>query len=321
MDSVAVLPLENLSRDENLDYLTDGLTESLINNLSQLPRIKVMARSTVFRYKGREMDPQEIGQDLGVRAVLTGRVLQRDDSLMIGAELVDVGDGSQLWGAQFSRRPSDIFTIQEEISREITEHLRVRLTPAERKRLVRGPTVSATAYQLYLKGRYYLNQRSPGAVEKARDLFEQAIAADPGYALAHAGLADSHAISATVFSEAGREQAIQRARAAANRALELDEAVAEAHASLAFIKFRFDWDWTGAEIEFKRALDLNPGHAQTRHWFGLYLASRGRLDLAFEEMLRAREVDPLSSVVLTGLGRVHHFAGRYHRRSSCSGRF
>ena len=144
-----------------------------------------------------------IGQDLGVRAVLTGRVLLRDESLTIGAELVDVVDGSQLWGAQFSRRPSDIFTIQEEISREITEHLRVRLTPAERQRLVRGPTVSATAYQLYLKGRYYLNQRSPGAVDKARDLFEQAIAADPGYALAHAGLADSHAISATVFG-AGR---------------------------------------------------------------------------------------------------------------------
>ena len=166
VDSVAVLPLENLSRDENLDYLTDGLTESLINNLSQLPRIKVMARSTVFRYKGREMDAQAIGRDLGVRAVLTGRVLQRDDSLKIGAELVDVADGSQLWGAQFSRRPSEILTIQEEISREITEHLRVRLTPAERQRLGRGPTVSANAYQLYLKGRYYLNQRAPGVLER-----------------------------------------------------------------------------------------------------------------------------------------------------------
>ena len=313
VDSVAVLPLENLSRDENLDYLTDGLTESLINNLSQLPRLKVMARSTVFRYKGRQIDPQEIGQSLGVRAVLTGRVLQRDDSLMIGAELVDVGDGSQLWGAQFSRQLSEILTIQEEISREITEHLRIRLTPAERKRLVRGPRVSASAYQLYLKGRYYLNQRSPSAIEKARDFFEQAITADPGYALAHSGLADSHAISATLFTQAGREQAIQRARTAANRALELDEADAEAHASLAFIKYRFDWDWTGAEIEFKRALALNPGHAQTRHWFGMFLASRGRLDLAFEEMLRAREVDPLSSVVLTGLGRVHHLAGRHRQ--------
>lgn len=232
------------------------------NNLSQLPRLKVMARSTVFRYKGRQIDPQEIGQSLGVRAVLTGRVLQRDDSLMIGAELVDVGDGSQLWGAQFSRQLSEILTIQEEISREITEHLRIRLTPAERKRLVRGPRVSASAYQLYLKGRYYLNQRSPSAIEKARDFFEQAITADPGYALAHSGLADSHAISATLFTQAGREQAIQRARTAANRALELDEADAEAHASLAFIKYRFDWDWTGAEIEFKRALALNPGHAK-----------------------------------------------------------
>ncbi len=206
VDSLAVLPLENLSRDENLDYLTDGLTESLINKLSQLPRIKVMARSTVFRYKGRDMDPQDIGQDLGVRAVLTGRVLQRDDSLTIGAELVDVADGSQLWGAQFSRRPSDILTIQEEISREITEHLRVRLTPAERQRLVRGPTVSASAYQLYLKGRYYLNQRSPSAVEKARDFFEQAIAADPGYALAHAGLADSMPSRPPCSARPGRER-------------------------------------------------------------------------------------------------------------------
>ncbi len=311
VDSVAVLPLENLSRDENLDYLTDGLTESLINNLSQLPRMKVMARSTVFRYKGREVDPQRIGHDLGVRAVLTGRVLQRDESLMIGAELVDVVDGSQIWGAKFSRRLSDIFSIQEEISREITEHLRVRLTPAERKRLVRGPTVSANAYQLYLKGRYFLNQRSPGPVNKARDLFEQAIAADPGFALAHAGLADSHAISAAGIGGSGRLRAIQQARAAANRALELDETVAEAHASLAFVKFRFDWDWTGAEIEFKRALALNPGDAHTRYWFGLYLSSRNRLDAALQEMLRARDVDPLSPVVLTGLGRVHHFAGRY----------
>jgi serine/threonine-protein kinase len=313
VDSVAVLPLENLSRDEDLEYLTDGLTESLINNLSQLPRMKVMARSTVFRYKGRDMDPQQIGQDLGVRAVLTGRLLQRHDSLMIGAELVDVGDGSQLWGGQFSRRPSDIITIQEEISREITEHLRIRLTPAQRQRLVRGPTVSAAGYELYLKGRYYLNQRSPGALEKARELFEQAIAADPGYALAHAGLADSHALGASVYGLAGGERAIQRARAAANRALELDETAAEAHASLAFIKFRFDWDWSGAEIEFRRALDLNPGQAQTRHWFAMYLASRGRLDLALEEMQRAREVDPLSSIVLSGLGRIHHFAGRYQQ--------
>jgi len=313
VDSVAVLPLENLSRDENLDYLTDGLTESLINSLSQLPRIKVMARSTVFRYKGRGMDPQDVGQELGVRAVLAGRVLQREASLTIGAELVDVVDGSQLWGAQFNRRLSDIFTIQEELSREITEHLRVKLTPAERQRLVRAPTVSASAYQLYLKGRYYLNQRSPDAVAKARDLFEQAIAADPGYALAHAGLADSYALVAAVFRSGSRQQSIERAKAAANRALELDEAVAEAHASLAFIRFRFDWDWPGAEIEFKRALDLNPGHAQTRHWFGLYLASRGRLDLALDEMRRAREVDPLSSVVLTGLGRVHHFAQRYQQ--------
>ena len=181
------------------------------------------------------MDAQAIGQDLGVRAVLTGRVLQRDDSLKIGAELVDVTDGSQLWGAQFSRRPSEILTIQEEISREITEHLRVRLTPAERQRLVRGPKVSANAYQLYLKGRYYLNQRAPGVLEKARDFFEQAIAADPGYALAHAGLADSHALSASLFGMVDRKRSIELARAAANRALELDEAAAEVHASLAYI--------------------------------------------------------------------------------------
>jgi len=311
VDSIAVLPLENLGRDETLEYLTDGLTESLINSLSQLPRIKVMARSTVFRYKGREPDPQQIGQDLGVRAVLTGRVLQRNDSLMIGAELVDVVDGSQLWGAQFSRGPSDIFSIQEEIAREITDHLRVRLTPAQRQRLVRGPKANATAYELYLKGRYYLNQRSPSAIDKARDHFEQAIAADPAYAPAHAGLADSHAITAATFGEVGRAHTIQQARAAATRALELDEAIAEAHASLAFIRFRFDWDWTGAEIEFRRALDLNPNHAQARHWFGMYLASRGRLDQALEEMLRAREVDPLSPVVLSGISRIHHFAGRY----------
>ncbi len=309
--SLAVLPLEHLGRTEELAYLADGLTESLIDDLSRLPRLKVMARSTVFRYKGCNRPPHAIGQELGVLAVLTGRVQQRGHTLSIGVELVDARDGSRLWGTQFVRRPSEIATIQDAITREITEHLRVKLTPAQRKRMVRAPSVDAEAFDLYLKGRYFLNQRSPSAVEKAHHLFEQSIAADPEYAPAHAGLADSHALSAAFFRAAGWGPSVERARAAATRALELDETVAEAHASLAFIRFRFDWDWTGAEAEFRRALELNPGHAQTLHWFGLYLAARRRPDAALLNLQRAQEVDPLSPVVLTGLGRVHHLARRY----------
>lgn len=312
IDSLAVLPLENASQDPEMEYLSDGITESMINTLSQLPRLRVMARSTVFRYKGRTQEPQAIGRELGVRAVLTGRVLHRADALVIGAELVDVEDGSQIWGGQFNRRLSGIFELQEEISTEMTDKLRVSLTGDQKKRLAKRATREVDAYQAYLKGRYLVNKRTAESFARAIEHFESAIATDPSYAAAHAGLGETYALSAAhAFNLAPRPEEIRRARAAAARALELEETLVEGHALLAFLKFRFDWDWSGAELEYKRALDLNPGHAPSHHSYGMFLGSRGRFDDALQEMHRAQQLDPLSLIVASGIGRILHFAGRF----------
>jgi serine/threonine protein kinase/tetratricopeptide (TPR) repeat protein len=310
IDSLAVLPLVNHSHNQELEYLSDGLTESLINNLSQLPHLRVMARSTVFRYKGRHTDPQAAGRDLAVQAVLTGRILQRGDSFIVGAELVDVDDGAQLWGTLVNRRPSDVFVLQADISRELTDALRLRLTRDERKRLNKRHTVNPEAYQLYLRGRYFVNKRTGDALREARVLFERAVREDPAYALAHAGLADCCSLIAASLRTSSAGVLVEEARVAALKALELDDVLAEGHASLAFIKFRFDWDWEGAEAEFTRAIDLNPGHAPSRQWHAMFLASRARFETALAEMMRALELDPLSLIIQTGLGRILHFSGR-----------
>ena len=311
ISSLAVLPLVNRSLDEELDYLGDGLTESLINSLSQLPRLRVMARSTVFRYKGQSADPRIVGRDLDVQAVLTGHVVHRGDVFTVGAELVDVDDGAQLWGVSLNRRNSDVFVLQAEIAEELITALRLQLTGDERRRLAKRYTTSAEAYQLYLRGRYFLNQRTGEALGSARVLFERAVAADPDYALAYAGLADCCSLIAVSLRTSFVSQLVEQARAAAVKSLELDERLAEGHASLAFVKFRFDWDWQGAEAEFAIALDLNPGHAPSRQWHAMYLASRARFDAALAEMRRALELDPLSLVIQTGIGRILHFGGRF----------
>jgi eukaryotic-like serine/threonine-protein kinase len=308
--SLAVLPFVNPSRDEDLEYFSDGLTESLINTLSQLPRLRVMARSTVFRYKNQSVDVPAIGQRLGVQAVLLGRVERHGEDFVVGVELVDVGDGSQLWGARFSRRPSDVFALQAELSRDLADALRIRVTGDERRRLAKRHTASAEAYQLYLRGRYLLNHRTIDSLRQARALFERAIEQDPLYALAHAGLADCCSLTAVSMRGPSSSEVIERGRTAASRALALDPGLADAHASLAFIKFRFEWDWAGAEEEFTRALELNPGHAPARQWYAMFLASRRRFASALVEMTGAMEHDPLSLVIQSGIGRILHFAGR-----------
>jgi serine/threonine-protein kinase len=311
IDSLAVLPLVNQSQDQDLDYLSDGLTESLINNLSQVPRLRVMARSTVFRYKGQNPDPRVVGRQLDVKAVLTGHLRQRGNEYIVGAELVDVDDGAQLWGTLLNRRPSDVFVLQAEISRELTDALRLRLTRDEKSRLVKPHTINAVAYQAYLRGRYFVNQRTVDALRESRRLFERAVAEDPQYALAYAGLADCCSLLAVSNRTPSLTGLIEQGRTAAQTALALDEGLAEAHASLAFIKFRFDWDWQGAEAAFTRALDLNPGHAPSRQWHAMFLASRGRFETALAEMRRALQLDLLSLIIQTGIGRILHFAGRY----------
>ncbi len=313
IDSVAVLPFVNASRDADTDYLSDGITESIISNLSQLPHLRVMARSTVFRYKGPDVDPQRVGRELKVGAVLTGRVIQRGDTLIIGAELVDVANGTELWGGQYNQKMANIFAVQEEISRAITEKLRLRLTGEQEKRLAKRYTENSEAYQLYLKGRYHWNKRSPEAVKKGLDYFRQAIEKDPSYALAYAGIADSYTVGSALGLYLGlpSREAYPRGKAAATRALEIDDTLAEAHTSLATIKMEYDWDWKGAEKEFQRALELNPSYATAHQWYAEYLATVGRHDESKAEMKRALELDPLSLIINTGLGWSFFYARQY----------
>lgn len=312
VDSLAVLPLVNVSADPNTEYLADGITESIINSLSQLPQLRVMARSTVFRYKGREADAQEVGRELGVRAVLLGRVLQFDDHLIVRTELVDAADGRQLWGEQYNREPSDILAVQEEIAREISEKLRLKLTSEDRRRLARHYTEYTEAYHAYLRGRYCWNKRTEEGLKRGLDHFRRAIEIDPSYALAYSGAADCYTLLGSAgYNAMPAREAMQRAKAATASALELDDTLAEAHTSLAFVKFRLDWDWEGAERGFERALELNPNYATAHHWYAIYLSAMGRFDEAIAEIERALALDPLSLIVSSAAGRLCHFAGRY----------
>lgn len=310
VSSVAVLPFVNASVDANAEYVSDGITEHLINDLSQFPQLQVIARSTSFRYKSKEVDPQAVGRELGVRAVLMGRVLQLNDVLNVQTELVDVEKGTQIWGAQYNHRVSDIFSLQERISREISKSLKLRLTGADEKRLGKRYTENPEAYQLYLKGRYYWNKRTGADIRKGIDYFEQAIAKDPNYALAYAGLAYSYLVLPG-YTDVSSLSVDQKAKEAATTALSLDDSLAEAHAALANAAWRFEWDLSGAERGYKRAIDLNPNYATAHQWYALFLSDLGRHDEAIEEMKRALKNDPLSLSINNGMGRIFAEARQY----------
>ena len=310
IDSLAIMPLANESRDPETEYLADGITESIINNLSQLPKLRVMARSTVFRYKGREIDPLALGRELGVRAILIGRMLQRGDRLIIKVELVDASDGAHIWGEQYNRAVSDIFAVEADISSVISEKLRLKLDSAQKKKLEKRHTGNTEAYQLYLKGRYYWNKRTPESLLRGIEYFNQAVEADPNYALAYVGLADSYNILAS-YSALAPHAAFPKARAAAIKALERDDKLAEAHASLGFTAFGYEWDWAKAEREFKHAIRLNPGYGFAHQWHALYLAAMNRMTEAFAEIERAEAVDPLSAPMNTNAGWVAYLARRF----------
>jgi TolB-like protein/Flp pilus assembly protein TadD len=290
--------------------LSEGITDSLIHSLSQLPGLRVMARSTVFRYRGQTVDAQEVGRALGVRAVLTGRVLQRGNTLQIGAELVDVQDGSRLWGEQYRRKLTDVLAVQDEIATEIAEKLRLKLSVGQRNRLVKRYTENTEAYQFYLKGRYYWNKRTAKGLNQGIRNFRQAIDTDPGYALAYAGLADCYSNLGTYGVRAPLD-VFPKAKAAALKALAIDDAMAEAHASLAFVLHLFDWDWPGAEEEFKKALRLNSSCANAQHWYGWYLMRVGRLAEGMTALKRAHELDVLSLPITTSVGNALYYAHRY----------
>jgi TolB-like protein/Flp pilus assembly protein TadD len=311
IDSLAVLPFINAGADPEAEYLSDGITESIITNLSQLSQLRVMARSTVFRYKGRESDPREVGIELGVRAVLLGRVVQLNDRLSIRAELVDVADGAQLWGECYQIQMADILDVQEEIAREIFEKLRVRLTNEERKRLGKRHTESPEAYQAYLRGRYYWNKRTEEGLKKSTQYFQQAVDIDPAYAPAYAGLADSYALPGIAeYGLLPPREAMPRAKAAASRALEIDDTLAEAQTTLAHVRAFYDWDWPRAEQEFKQAIKLDPNYAFAHHWYALFLAAMGRHAEAIAEEERAQEIDPLSLIISKNVGTILYYAGR-----------
>ena len=314
IDSLAVLPFANVSGDPNTEYLSDGITESLINTLSQLPNLTVMSRNSVFRYKGQEADAQVAGRDLKVQAVLTGRMVQRGDSLSISAELVDVRNNSHLWGEQYNRKLSDILTVQAEISREISEKLRLHLSGEQEKRLVKRHTDNNEAYQLYLKGRYYWNRRTEEGIKRGVEYFGQAIERDPNYALAYAGIADCYTqLGTNISGGLASHDVMPKAKQAAMKAMEIDDTLAEAHTSLAQTRFLYDWDWPGAEIEYKRAIDLNPNYAHVHHWYSHYLLAMGRLKESLAESLRALDLDPLDLPITTHLGWHYLYAREYDR--------
>jgi len=310
IDSVAVLPFVNASGDPNSEYLSDGITESLINSLSQLPHLKVMSRDSAFMYKGKDTDARTVGLALGVRAVLKGHVMQRGDDLEISAELVDARDDSHIWGEQYSRKAADIFALQGDLAKDMTSMLRMRLTGADEKRMAKSYTVNPEAYQDFLKGRYWLGKRTEETLNKGIEYFQQAIDKDPAYALAYAGLADSYSMLAN-FGFVPPKEAYPRAKEAALKALQIDDSVAEAHTSLGFIKTEYDWDWTGAEREFKRAIALNPSYATAYTFYGGALWEMGRPEEAIEELKRAVQLDPVSPISNQFLAGAFYLARQY----------
>jgi serine/threonine protein kinase/Tfp pilus assembly protein PilF len=310
IDSLAVLPFENASRDPENEYLSDGIAGSLINILATVPKLRVMAQSTVFRFKGRGIDPQAVGRELNVRAVLTGRMMQSGGSLRIGTELVDVATGSQLWGAQYDRKPGDIFAIQDEISNEISENLRLKLTRAEKKRLTKRQTDDAEAYRLYLKGRHHWNRWTEEGFYKAIEYFHQAVEKDPAYALAYAGVADSYVLLGW-NSYLPPKDAFPKAKVAAMEALRLDPDLGEAHAPLAAILWLHDWQWQAAQTEFKRSLALNPAYPTANHWYAEYVMTMGRHSEAITRMKNSQELDPLSLIISDAIGWSLYMARRY----------
>jgi serine/threonine-protein kinase len=309
IESIAVLPFINQSGDPNAEYLSDGLTESIINSLAQLPNLRVIARSSVFRYKEKEADPLAIGKELGVRAVLVGRIMQRGDILTISTELVDVRDNKQVWGEKYERKASDLMLLQRDIAGQIANNLRLKISGEEHNRMMKHYTDNPEAYQLYLQGRFYWNKRTAESYQRAIDYFRQAIERDPNFALAYTGLADSYSFLSGQGIRPPRD-VLPLAKDAAIKAIEIDNSLSEAHTSLAYVKLYYDWDWAGAEQEYKRAIELNPNYATPHHGYAYLLISSGRTEAALAEIKKAEEIDPLSLVTQTDHGEFYYFARR-----------
>jgi serine/threonine-protein kinase len=310
IDSIAVLPFDNRSNDADTEYLSDGLAESLIYRLSQLPNLKVSPTSSVLRYKGKESDTAKIGNELGVQAVLTGRIAQRGDNLTISVELVDVRNNKLLWGEQYERKTSELLATQREIATVITEKLQLKLSGDDAKGVTKKYTESNEAYQLYLKGRFYWNKRTIDGLKQAAEYYKQAIEKDPGFALAYSGLAETYALFPN-YSVALPKDSMPQAKAAALKALELDDSLAEPHAALGLYLSGYAWNQPAAEKELRRAIELKPNYATSYHWLAIVLVFEKRFDDGIATAQRAEELDPLSAIISadTGFGRI--MARRY----------
>ncbi len=312
IDSLAVLPLANIGNDPNAEYLSDGITENIINTLARVPGLKVMARSTVFRFKNKNADPLEVGRELQVRAVFAGRLFQRGEDIVIKAELVDAEDGSLLWAEQYQRKlgkAGDIFELEKDISKQISESLRVKVTGDHEEKIAKLQTVNPEAYELYLKGRYCWNQRSPDGLRKGAEFFIQAIRKDPNYALAYTGLAFCY-IQLSVYVLPPREF-VPKARMAVMKALELDDQLAEAHAAYASLLFWYDWEFDRADREFLLASELNPNYPEAPQWCAYLYVTQDRFEEAFRKLNVAQSLDPLSLPISASFGELLYFTGRF----------
>jgi len=293
IESIAVMPFSNESGNNDIEYLSDGMTDSLINSLSQLPNLSVKARTSVFRYKGKEVDPQRVGSDLSVQAVLSGRVVKHDDDLTLYLSLVDTSNGNQIWGDRYDRKMTQLVTLQGEIARDVSQKLRVRLSGTEEKKLSKDYTANVEAYQLYLRGRFHLFKLTPEEINEGIGNFQKAINLDPNYALAYVGLSDANR-TLVMSTEKLPEEYLPRSKAAAQKALELDDALPEAHTALGVTMFWYDWNWSQSESQFKRALELNPKTTDAHLFYAHLLSNTGRHSEALAEIRRCIDLDPFA---------------------------
>ena len=310
IDSIAVMPFTNAGGDANTDYLSDGITEGLIGNLAHVPHLKVKSRNSVFRYKGKDVDVQKVGNELGVSALVSGRVVPREGSVEVSAELTDVRDNTEIWGQHYTGKSAEIISLQQQIAGDIAEKLRSKLSVSEKQQVTKQGTQNPEAYELYLKGRYYWNKRTRSDLETAISYFTQAIAKDASYALAYSGLADAYGVLTNYG--AMPSEAYPKSNAAARKALELDATLARPHADLAANDMEYDWDFAGGEAEYKKAFELDPNDATVHHWYAWDIGMiGGREQEALAEANRAHQLDPLSPAISAQVGLNHIWARRY----------
>lgn len=310
IQSIAVMPFVNASGNADVEYLSDGMTETLINSLSKLPNLTVKARSSVFRYKEKEVDPQTVGNELNVQAILNGRIVQRGQDLILYLSLVDTRSGNQLWGEQYNRKSGDLLSLQNDVGRDVATKLRTKLSGSEEATLTKNYTQNTEAYQLYLQGRFFASKRTPQNIRKALEYYQQAIVKDPNYALGYAGLSDGYSLLAYYASESAPE-ALNKAREAALRSLSLDNNLAAGHNALGFVLTTADFDYAGGEREYRRAIELDPNYTTAHHNLGVMLCRTGRPAEGIAELRRALELEPFSTVVNRLYGEVLIFSGSY----------